>query len=291
MMTNEDVREQFSPLLDDELSPEERLDVEAVLSQDAALLRELDGLKRTDILYRQLPRQAAPDDLEQRVRAAVAPKLFRFPGRPRRRLWPLLSTAAGLAIISGLAFYQLSQTRMASPAMSAVQEEAVMAVPASAELPRLERAMTEADGASAETRQQSDIFLGVEMKAAPESGETDVVRYDAGQENAPSSLTTTMPQTVATPFPPARPAVEAPSSKPDQGMEGLAQRNVAGRKFTRVQDVWIQDGYAGDSPIALKPDSLEWRNLTGAEAELSSVLELEGGVIFQADKRWYQLQR
>lgn len=105
-MNKDDIREQFSPLLDGELTAEERLDVESQLALESDLLRELDGLKRVDDLYRGLPRVTAPENFESRVWDTLQPKVFRFP-RPLRdklRLWPLAASAAGFVVIIGAAY-------------------------------------------------------------------------------------------------------------------------------------------------------------------------------------------
>jgi hypothetical protein len=102
-MNRDDIREQFSPLLDGELTQEERLDVEAALAEDAELLRELGSLKRVDSLFRKLPRVEAPVELDLRVKHALRPKLFGFSGQSgsKFRLWPILASAATVLIVAG----------------------------------------------------------------------------------------------------------------------------------------------------------------------------------------------
>ncbi len=77
-MDRDEIRERFSPLLDGELSPEERAEVEAALSDDAELLRELDALKRVDQLYANLPPEKAPEGFEDGVRSALSPNTLQF---------------------------------------------------------------------------------------------------------------------------------------------------------------------------------------------------------------------
>ncbi len=52
-----------------------------------------EGFKRVDALYRALPSEAAPDELDARVQRAVRPRVLRFRPRvmERKRVWPLLA--------------------------------------------------------------------------------------------------------------------------------------------------------------------------------------------------------
>lgn len=116
-MTNrDDIREQFSPLLDGELSPEERAVVEAALSDDAELLRELDSLKRVDDLFRALPAETAPGDFEDAIRRRVHPRMAAAaaavpPRRAKpRRLWVGgLAAAAVLAVCAGVIAFNVNR--------------------------------------------------------------------------------------------------------------------------------------------------------------------------------------
>lgn len=101
-MDRDRIREEFSPLLDGELTPEERAAVEHDLAQDSDLLRELEGIKRLDGLFRGLPRQEAPPELEARIRNAAHPRTMRLGRRhalPRRNLWPVLAAASALFVV------------------------------------------------------------------------------------------------------------------------------------------------------------------------------------------------
>jgi len=97
-----DIRDQFSPLLDDELSPDTRDTVEAELAQDAELLRELDAMRKVDELYRGLPRASAPDDMAGRVRNQLDQKSNVVPMRPRRISRTLYTSFAAAAIFAVL---------------------------------------------------------------------------------------------------------------------------------------------------------------------------------------------
>jgi hypothetical protein len=107
-MNRDEIRERFSPLLDGELGPEERAEVEAALSEDAELLRELDALKRVDQLYANLPPLAAPDGFEDGVRSALRPATTPFVRAVHRRLWPMLAAAAVFLVFGAIIVVQMN---------------------------------------------------------------------------------------------------------------------------------------------------------------------------------------
>lgn len=123
-------RDEFAALLDGELVAESRAAVEAHLSQCSDCLRELDGLKRVDVLYRELPRVTAPVGFDEGVREAIRPRVLRLPLRSERRrtVWPGLAVAAivvvaatGLIAKFGIPGVSLPRTMtLASKAMSVV---------------------------------------------------------------------------------------------------------------------------------------------------------------------------
>ncbi len=103
-----EVREDFSALLDDELTLEERELIEGHLSECAECLRELDALKQVDVAYSALSQVKAPEDFEEGVRRAIRPRTLRFPalggGRSTRWMRPIAAMAALLLVMFGAMF-------------------------------------------------------------------------------------------------------------------------------------------------------------------------------------------
>lgn len=100
-----EVREDFSALLDGELNPEEREQVEAHLSGCAECLRELNALKQVDDAYSALGSVSAPADFEDRVQQAIRPRVLRFPdwavSGPGRWMRPVAALAALVLVMFG----------------------------------------------------------------------------------------------------------------------------------------------------------------------------------------------
>lgn len=102
----EEVRLEFSALLDDELSAGERRAIEAHLADCPECLRRFHQFQQVDQMYQGLPQGEAPDELEPRIREALTAereqvKPFPRPRHARQRVWPLLAAAAAFAILAG----------------------------------------------------------------------------------------------------------------------------------------------------------------------------------------------
>lgn len=118
------VREEFSPLLDGELTPELRAEVETHLAECASCLRELESFKRVNTLYADLPRVAAPTDLEDRVRALLGASRVSLASRRRQWRWTsVAAVAAGVTIMAGVVWQLLQSGPEYSPEFTMATEE------------------------------------------------------------------------------------------------------------------------------------------------------------------------
>ncbi len=125
-MNCDTARDEFSALLDGELTPEARAAVEAHLAECSECLRRLEGYRRVSSIYQGLGRVAAPDELETRVRRALRPVALASSARlSRRSVLPLLASAAALAIMIGGA-WQIYRTDNAQFDVASAPESAAM---------------------------------------------------------------------------------------------------------------------------------------------------------------------
>ncbi|MCC6797624.1 MAG: zf-HC2 domain-containing protein [Candidatus Hydrogenedentes bacterium] len=233
MNNKDDIRDQFSPLLDGELSPEERASVEAALSDDAELLRELDSMKRVDDLFRAMPAVTAPDDFEVIVRdriapprvAAVAAAAAPMPVRNvvRRRFAPLLAAAASLVVCAAGLMYVVGRVSNREQ----LAEYDVEAMPAPARLENASVAQTSAPAPSVAADAVSPKgMIGGRAKeetlsAMPESAPTAATPPPS---DAPRDSTLGMPLQVADALPEQPATLELKEDAADKGERDERQR-------------------------------------------------------------------
>ncbi len=233
-MESEEIREEFSPLLDGELPPEQREIVEARLAEDADLLRELEGLKRVDDLFRKLPSQHTPPDFEERVQTALRPKVLRL-SRGRltpRRLWPTLA-AAMLLLVSGAALVMMSQNRGRFDMASAPKAES-SAYPADTQADTLDEA-ADAEAPLADTYGMAHKkgLPKRRMAAKPEAqstinAEPPVPLMMAAPSPKPAAQAKTVP---ADPAPKASEGAIAEVAPRERKMAAVARRSTAAKRL------------------------------------------------------------
>lgn len=174
------IRTEFSALLDDELNTEDRELVEEHLSGCSDCLRELHGYKQVSDRYRYHHPVKAPDDFEERFRAALVPASRRRAGVPWYRY--AVAAAAAITIVGGVAIWKLprmnsapmllSQNRMESETAAAHAPQAPSSVadveaapPAATSAPAFAKPLSELEPAD-----------GLRERAEEQSAEPDVLR-------------------------------------------------------------------------------------------------------------------
>jgi len=113
MTSREEQFEQLSAYLDGELSADEALDLEAAIQTDEVLAAELESLRQTRKLLRQLPAEPAPEHFTHAVMARAEKRHHLGRSNPagmyRSWRWIQLATAAVVLIAAGLGLVVISQ--------------------------------------------------------------------------------------------------------------------------------------------------------------------------------------
>ncbi len=243
-------KEEFSALLDGELTPEESAAVRAHLAECSECLREMEQLKRVDHSFRSLGMKQAPANFEERVSAAFRPTVvqFRRPALRHRSVWPLAFAAAAMLLVAVTAFLRTpgrggrfdvaseSAPPAASPEILAVpaapqeaqSHETAPTAPKSARAPA---APVEAGLNEQDTEQLRAMgYLQSESKPAKDEPQRD--GGGAAPESAPAP-----PQTLAAPRPSRAPAKPVTAELPAE-----------------VEDQMRALGYLGDESKKLEED-------------------------------------
>ncbi len=300
------VREEFSALLDGELTVDERDRVESHLALCSDCLRELDGLKKVDVIFRRLPSVDAPPEVEARIRSVLRPTLFRMLRTHNRTLWPamaagvLLSAAGALTWSYGFDAQPLAEYDQMAALASAPQPESAAAgyVEAAAAKPaddikrdyaaprvRADVAQSaDADKAQSIEADEPKEDLGL-VAAAPESPEPVEQRLAraAKMKDAAASNQAAAGSTVAV-APPAA-AMESVAILGDT----LAKSISAPRTFSERDGVWYESGYRDEAATVLDRDSDRFRELVENDPHLRDALALHERAVFRVGSAWYRV--
>ncbi len=279
MRSCDTMREDFSALLDGELTPFEQAEIEAHLSECSECLRILGGMKKVDDLYRALEPAVAPGDFEERLKQRLRPKVRLFTGRrmATRRIW-LLAAAGLIAVLS------LFLMRMQTPSPDHMQLTRAQEPPTAPK----GGLMTEAE--MARPMPPPPAPLAVAEPAATADTHTEALPEQAAAAPA-SPPRADMPQPevhgdgVAMQYPVRTSALggaRAPQKMPIQ--------HVGPRAFTLVEGVWREEGYAGEPATPLLRQSEEFHALCERHPDLPAIAALGPTVIFRLEETWRQIE-
>lgn len=272
------VRDEFSALLDDELAPGARAEVEAHLGECSACLRALDGMKKVTDLYAALPRIGAPEDFEARVRRAVRPGLLRFP-MPRTAAWASLAAAAGLAAIVVPRMLREEAPRDAYPMLA--QQAEMRSVPPAGAGPS-----TDAGDLAAEASPVAEAKP--EPVPSPEVAEEEAMSMMAA---APVNAEAAAPEAASRAMAKAAPAPPVADKAADADLQTTVTWHAAGRAFTLLDNAWVEAGGVETNTTELHANSREFQDLATKFPELLELTAAEIPVVFHAgDDTWYRLQ-
>lgn len=295
-----EMREDFSALLDGELSAEEREALEARLGDSAESLRELEAFRRVDALYRGLDEPEVPADFEARLQEAIhGPKASVTPWSGGAQQWRIpLALAAGVLMVLSLSIgiqtlkpepIRIAKTEPAADTALMAQAESAPArgrmegfeadAAVSAAPPTPEPSENVA-GLSAESRQRADDFADSvedrDMQQAAKSAEEK--EEGSGQpadevQNAPEESTMRKQSAVAA----------------DVMAEAPAEAAAAQQTFSLKEDVWVQDGYAEQTTTPLPRSDERLIGFADALPAIDDYLADPRARIFQVNGVWYWL--
>lgn len=267
MRSCEAIQEEFSALLDGELPPDVRAEIETHLFGCAECLRALGGMKKVDDLYRAMAAVSAPADFEARLKQRLRPAIRRAPARKTmpRRLWPL-ALAAGLLVV--LSFFVMRVQAPAPDQFQLTQAQETFEAP--------KRLLTEAETARAPA--------GAAPMAPPLSSMDQERSLDIALPAPPIPELADTAESAAAPVDAVRPrAVASPPAPPTAAQ-------IAGRAFSLVEEVWQEQGYAGEPVMPLPRDSAAFTALCDAHPELLQMAALGPRVVFQLQNIWYRIE-
>lgn len=287
-----EMREDFSALLDGELSAEERETLEARLGDSSESLRELEALRRVDALYRGLDRPEVPANFEARLHEALhGRKAAAMPWSGGAQRWRMpLALAAGALIVFSLSvgIQALKPEPMRIAKTEPTADTALMAQ-AEAEPARGRLETFEADAAApaapeaslgtadiaAESRQTSDDFADAAGNREVQRAARPAEAKEEAQELEDAANA---------------PAAAAMRKQSAAAADELAEVSAAVQQtFSLVEEVWVQDGYAEQATTPLPREDERLGALTETLPALDEYLADPRARIFEINGVWYRL--
>ncbi|HOJ32235.1 MAG TPA: hypothetical protein PKY35_01625 [Candidatus Hydrogenedentes bacterium] len=318
-MENKDKIEKLLSYIDGELSPEDRVEMEALLHEDIQLQQDLEAFRRVNVLYRGLEKKHAPPEFEHMVRKRLerTPRTIRFrrPGLKEKPVWHLVAAAACLMLVLAATLYQLSlvsrNTNRFTVSLNRTAADQTSPSPAAEALSvgqKSDEIMPQKKQTSAESFEEPEPE-GVESHTPPTTS--------PAQEKADMELPQLPTKTVDT-FAEKMSLSQSADTKNDGLSSGrlgvddkllekplarelrkqaLAKkddketiRQLAGREFIFEENEWRERGYSGEETLSLSRDAKETSQFFSQHAPLAPILQWKEPVVFRIDSKWYRLR-
>lgn len=299
-----EVREEFSALLDKELSAEAVEAIELHLSECAECLRELNAMKQVVELYNELPTQSAPDDFVDGVHEALDEDAIAFSrsksSSQRVSYRPVFLAAATLALMAGVSYIamqglngdtQYAKAPEASMEVASVEE--TVSQLSEQEALKKEAAYWGDDEAeeAAEPKEERPEFI----KGTPEYDKrielTMKLRKAQGTEKAPAGTFEIVMEDIGhTPSGETHPTAVPTEEKLMTAKKEAELAELIRNQFTVQGDgLWIQKGFS-DQPITLlEPGTQEYINFLFSVPNLQNLVRHTRDLIFEHEDNWYRI--
>lgn len=277
--TCDDVREEFSALLDGELAVEEQDGVEEHLSGCSDCLRELDGLKRVTGLYAELPTVDAPESfaidldldlggnvVDLRPASTSGPVSFK----------PVLAAAAVLALMASVS-YLISRNAPDPGRMELAADTSG------------ESALYDEMDAS---RLQSEPSA---MAPPPEQFADSVAKEEVSEEMFEAKVAQPKRMIAELESRSNQPVPAAPKAQARGAIAAAADTDADAdantMSFTIQTDgAWHEKGYTNQPVTQLKLGDKAFVNILAERPELANVLIQAKVIVFQFEDTWYRLE-
>ena len=294
-----EVRDDFSALLDNELSPEDSEAIELHLSDCSDCLRALEAMKQVVDLYNDLPAQSAPDNFTEGIHQALDEDAIAFSRSERSSqrvsYRPVFLAAATLALMAGVSF-------IAMQGLNGNDTQYAEAPEASMDTAALQEVASEESLADA--TQQEEAYWGNEIKeettakkSRPEFIE-GTPEYEKRIELTLKSREAMGPRNEEPkPFSINITGVGNPEPQ-DTTAEGEASNEqynsplaeLIRSQFTVQEDgLWIQTGYTDQPLTVLEPGTQDYLNLLFRVPNLQNLVRHTRDIIFLHEGKWYRI--
>lgn len=288
--TCEEVRDEFSALLDGELATDEQEGVEEHLSSCSDCLRELDGMKRVTDLYAELPVVPAPESLDISIEPEPDETVIDLRPTPSNvhpiSFRPILSAVAMLTLLAGVS-YVISQGMPATNQMEMAAE-----IPEAREMVLDEAEDLSLSSADAESVPMKSLAVS---GAAEESLRMISSNPPAAAKRERADLD--RPEVAAASPAPKMKVSEMQKEAPIDTFSDAFAGNVTAVEpdtlgfVVQSDGAWHEQGFTDQALTDLTVGDAAFVKATTQRPEVAAILVRTTVVVFQIEGTWYRVDR
>ncbi len=286
------IREEFSALLDGELTADEQAQIDEHLLECSECLRSLDTMKKVMGIYADLPHVQAPEDLLDGVHEELADNSIEFERSAKASqpvsYRPVLIAAATLAMMAGVSYIAVngleSNVEMAAAPEAAIQADTVAIEESSkseAELLREEAEFWQAEEAAPKKRYKPtmkelrQLHADALKNSAPPTGNAQekAMTNDAEMKDMADMVTET----------------EIGLTSEIIEYRKQLKEKVYNAYTIRDDGLWIEKGYSDQTVIPLTPGTDEYVTMLYNKEYLPYLTRHTRDIIFTYENKWYRI--